>query len=28
MIGLDELLVLLRDHGLQHVATRIAFRDI
>lgn len=28
MIGLDEFLLLLRDHGLQHVATRIAFRDI
>lgn len=28
MIALDDLLVLLRDHGIQHVATRIAYRDI
>lgn len=28
MIGLDDLLELLRTHGLQHVATKIAFREI
>lgn len=27
-IGLDELLVMLRDHGIQHVATKIAYREI
>lgn len=28
MIPLDELLVLLRDHGIQHVATKIAYHEI
>jgi len=28
MIGLDELLDMLREHGVQHVATKIAFREI
>jgi hypothetical protein len=28
MVGLDELLVMLRDHGIQHVATKIAYHEI
>lgn len=28
MIGLDDLLERLADHGIQHVATKIAFREI
>lgn len=28
MVALDDLLVLLRDHGIQHVATKIAYREI
>jgi hypothetical protein len=28
MIDLDELLTVLRDHGIQHVATKIAYHEI
>jgi hypothetical protein len=28
MIALDDLLVVLRNHGIQHVATKIAFHEI
>jgi hypothetical protein len=28
MIDLDELLVMLRDYGIQHVATKIAYHEI
>ena len=28
MVGLDELLVMLRDDGVQHVATKIAYHEL
>lgn len=28
MIGLEELLNMLQTHGVQHVATKIAYREI
>jgi hypothetical protein len=28
LIDLDELLPMLRDHGIQHVATKIAYHEI